>query len=163
MFLWRPDRCVSHFCTSSVGWVFTGRMLREVSVGFIYFCMIVVRMYRIQILERQDWLFFLYFQNHPPGYVLECRINLRWRTVEKTFLVKLKLEFGSARQFSVGNYMFRLNNRNTRTRFDVCSELTIKTSERRERSCWRCSVVFIVNFEHILHLILVILLLTLSR
>ena len=40
------------------------------------------------------------------------------------------------------------------------SKLTIKTSERRQ---WRLSVVFIVNFEHISHLVLVLLLLTLSR
>ena len=41
------------------------------------------------------------------------------------------------------NNMFKVNNRNTRTR--------------------RRSSVFIVNFEHISHLVLVFLLLTLSR
>ena len=39
-------------------------------------------------------------------------------------------------------------------------KLTIKTSERRH---WCRSGVFIVNFEHISHLVLVFLLLTLSR
>ena len=39
-------------------------------------------------------------------------------------------------------------------------ELTIKTSERRH---WRCAGVFIVNFEHISHPVLVFLLLILSR
>ena len=34
---------------------------------------------------------------------------------------------------------------------------------RRQKSHWRRSGVFIVNFEHISHLILVLLLLTLSR
>ena len=43
---------------------------------------------------------------------------------------------------------------------DVKSKLTIKTPERRQ--CRR-SGVFIVNFEHLLHLVLVFLLLTLSR
>ena len=38
----------------------------------------------------------------------------------------------------------------------TCSKLTIETLERR-------SSVFIVNFEHISHLVLVFLLLTLSR
>ena len=37
--------------------------------------------------------------------------------------------------------------------------MTIKTPERRH---WHRSVVFIVNFEHILHLVLVFLLLTLN-
>ena len=59
-----------------------------------------------------------------------------------------------------GNYMFKVNNRNTRTRCEICSKLTIKTPERRQ---WRRSGVFIVNFEHISHLVLVFLLLTLNR
>ena len=28
-----------------------------------------------------------------------------------------------------GNYMFKVNNRNTRTRCEICSKLTIKTPE----------------------------------
>ena len=46
-----------------------------------------------------------------------------------------------------GNYMFKVGNRNTRTRCEICSKLTIKTPERRR------SGVFIVNFEHISHLV----------
>ena len=30
-----------------------------------------------------------------------------------------------------GNYMLKVNNRNTRTRSQICSKLTIKTPERR--------------------------------
>ena len=56
--------------------------------------------------------------------------------------------------------MFKVNNRNTRTRCRICSKLTIKTPERRY---WRRSGVFIVNFKQISHLALVFLLLTLSR
>ena len=44
-----------------------------------------------------------------------------------------------------GNYMFKVNNKNTRTRCKICSKLT-KTPERCE---WHHSGVFIVNFEHI--------------
>ena len=51
------------------------------------------------------------------------------------------------------------NNRNTRTRCEICSKQTIKTPERRH---WRRSGVFIVKFEHISHLFLVFLLLTLN-
>ena len=53
----------------------------------------------------------------------------------------------------------KLNNRNTRTRFEICSKLTIKTPERSQ---WCRSGVFIVNFEHIPHLVLVFLLLNLN-
>ena len=53
-------------------------------------------------------------------------------------------------------YLFKVNNRNTRKRYEICSKLTIKTPERRH---WRSSCVYIVNFEHISHLYLVFLLL----
>ena len=62
--------------------------------------------------------------------------------------------------YPAGIYLFKVNNRNTRTRCEICSKLTINTPERRQ---WRRSGVFIVNFEHISHLVLVFLLLTLSR
>ena len=52
-------------------------------------------------------------------------------------------------------YLLKVNNRNTRTRFEICSKLTIKTPERRQ---WR-----IVNLEHISHLVLMFLLLTLNK
>ena len=32
---------------------------------------------------------------------------------------------------TAGNYMFKVNNRNTRTRCEICSKLIIKTPERR--------------------------------
>ena len=63
--------------------------------------------------------------------------------------------------YPAGNYMFKVNNRNTRTRCETCSKLTIKTPERRH---WRHRYgVFIVNLKHILHFFLVFLLLTLSK
>ena len=43
----------------------------------------------------------------------------------------------------------------------TCSKLTIETLQQRVE--WRRSGIFIVNFEHISHLVLVFLLLTLSR
>ena len=35
--------------------------------------------------------------------------------------------------YPAGNYMFKVNNRNSRTRCELCSKLTIKTPERRHR------------------------------
>ena len=52
--------------------------------------------------------------------------------------------------------MFKVNNRNTRTRCEICSKFRIKTPERHQEVC---SGVFIVYFEHISHLFLVFLLL----
>ena len=56
--------------------------------------------------------------------------------------------------------MFNVDNGNTRTSCEIYPKLTTKTPERRY---WGHSGVFIVNFEHISHLVLVVLLLTLSR
>ena len=45
--------------------------------------------------------------------------------------------------------MFKVNNRNTRTRCEICSNLTIKTPERRQYFT-TCSSVSIINFEHVI-------------
>ena len=57
-----------------------------------------------------------------------------------------------------GIYLLKVNNRNIRTRREICSRLTKKTTERRH---WRRPDPFTVNSEHIPHLTLVFLLLTL--
>ena len=62
--------------------------------------------------------------------------------------------------YPAGNYAFKVNNRNTRKKCEICLELTIKTPERHQ---WYRSGVLIVNFEHISHLVLVFLYLTLRR
>ena len=61
--------------------------------------------------------------------------------------------------FPAGIYLLKFNNRNTTTRCEICSKLIIKTTEQCQ---WHRSGVFIVNFEHISHLLLVFLLLTLN-
>ena len=43
-------------------------------------------------------------------------------------------------------YLLKLNNRNTRIRYKICSKLTIKTPKR---CYWRRSGLFIINFEHV--------------
>ena len=43
---------------------------------------------------------------------------------------------------------------------EICLKITIKTIERHH---WRCSGLFIVNFEQISHIILVFPLLTLDK
>ena len=82
--------------------------------------------------------------------------------------------------FPLGIYMFKVNNRNTRTRCEICSKLALKTPERcrhllaqskhwkYENDVWYLfkvnnkytktsltSGVFIVNFEQISHIMLV--------
>ena len=50
--------------------------------------------------------------------------------------------------FPAGIYLLKVNNRNIRTRCSICSKITIKNN--------------VVNFEHISHLLLVFVLLTLN-
>ena len=71
----------------------------------------------------------------------------------------ISLEATPWTQDPAANYMFKVDNRNIRARCEISSKLTIKTPERRHL---RRYGVFIVNFEHISHLILVFLLLILN-
>ena len=57
-------------------------------------------------------------------------------------------------------HLFKVNNRNNRKRCEIDSKLTVKTSERRHL---HYSGVFLVNLEHMSHLFLVFLLLTLHK
>ena len=67
---------------------------------------------------------------------------------------------GQSLLYPAGSYLFKFNNRNFRTRCEICSKLTVKTPEQHQ--CRRYGD-FIINFEHISHLFLVFLFLTLSR
>ena len=73
-----------------------------------------------------------------------------WPLSNFIILVSFVLPSGAIKTSNLANiYLCTANNRNTRKRCEICSELTIKTPERH---------VFIVNFEHISHLFLVLLL-----
>ena len=79
---------------------------------------------------------------------------------ELNFLFQCRVILRISLPFPVAIYLLKVKNRNTRTRCEIFSKLTIKTPKRRY---WCCSGVFIVNFEYISHLVLVFLLLNLSR
>ena len=52
-------------------------------------------------------------------------------------------------------YLFKVNNRDSRKRFGICSKLTIKVPEQRN---WCSSGHFIIDFEHISYPFLVFIL-----
>ena len=54
-----------------------------------------------------------------PGVYLGHRQILWWSFIAKSVN-------------TAGNYMTKVSNRNTRTRFEICSKLTVKTPERRQ-------------------------------
>ena len=57
-------------------------------------------------------------------------------------------------------YLFKIDKINTRKRCGICSKLTTKT---QERSQWRSFGAFIVKFDYISHLFLLLLLLSLKK
>ena len=83
--------------------------------------------------------------------------------MESTFEHHLAMTKGTSEGLGkinpAGIYQLKVNNRNTGTRYEICSKLTIKTPEQRQ--CRRSSV-FIVDVDHISHLVLVFPLLTLN-
>ena len=81
--------------------------------------------------------------------------NIFTRNLTLTF--KLINPFHVIGLFPLVYYLHKINNRNTRC--EICSMLTIKIAERLQ---WRRSSIFIVNFVHISHLVLLFLLLTLN-
>ena len=58
-------------------------------------------------------------------------------------------------------YLLKVNNRNIRTRYETCSKLTLKTPVFNLKFLYSL-FVFLLNFQHISHLVLVLLLLTLN-
>ena len=56
--------------------------------------------------------------------------------------------------YQADNYMLKVNSKNASIRCGICAKLTIKVPKQR----WFCrSSIFIVNFQNILHLVLVFL------
>ena len=92
------------------------------------------------------------------GYLSNNKDNLtRPHLLKKADSIVFVVDFVQNSDLSnpARNYMFKVSNRNTRTRYEICSKLTIKTPYWSQ---WRRSGVFIVNFEHISDHILVLLL-----
>ena len=99
--------------------------------------------------------------NFELSIVLTLQKIFIWK-IESYFIVPLEPSLKKQITFhsfpylsnSAGIYLLKVSNRNTRTRCEICSKLTIKTPERRQ---WRRSGVVIVNFEHIPRFALVFL------
>ena len=70
-----------------------------------------------------------------------------------------KVETKCDKKLPSQNLPFTVNNRNTRARCEICSNLAIKAPKRRN---WRGSGAFIFNFDHISHLVLVFVFLPLN-
>ena len=110
-------------------------------------------------LDCEDNIRFgIYSSSHFLQNILIETSNICLKNFQIAYLV-LWLFFNVI-MFPAGIYMFKVNNRNTRKRCEICSKLTIKIQEQRH---WCRSGIFIVNFEHISRLALVFVLLTLNK
>ena len=102
----------------------------------------------------------------PQTDLINCVIvEFHWvnlfsdRNINEQVILFNRTELNTFYNYPVGIYLLKVNKRNTRTRCEICSKLTIKIPERRQ---WRRFGIFIVNFEHISQIVLVFLLLTLN-
>ena len=91
--------------------------------------------------------------------VFDHFLGLAFKGLKISFLMKHRLPTYNFLTLSISAIIY-LFNKNTKKKCEICSELTIKTPKRRQR---RRFGVFIVKFEHISHLFLVLLLLTLNK
>ena len=84
------------------------------------------------------------------------------KCLKSTFLVTSHIPRKSC--YQAGIYLLKVNNRNTRARCGICSKLTRKIFWYLNKwiSESILTKIFIVNFEHISHLVLMFLLLTLN-
>ena len=66
------------------------------------------------------------------GFILEDIDITVWKFISSTWeRIDVKKLFNPRNFNSASNYMFKVNNRNTRRRCEICSKLTIKIQERR--------------------------------
>ena len=72
-----------------------------------------------------------YAQDQPPRQYLTVHHKRHFE--EKPLVREVFLgEVLQQRNYPAGIYLFKANNRNTRTMCEICSKLTIKTPERRQ-------------------------------
>ena len=115
------------------------------------------KMYEFHVLENNHHINVSYFKlfsvmlpvpefklNFPKVY--RRSLSFLANLLANVTLYTLK----TSENYPANIYLFKVNNRNTRKRCEICSKFTLKTP------------VFIANLEHISHLSLVFLLLTLN-
>ena len=91
----------------------------------------------------------------PVNRSSSCTNYLRFRSSEDFLDLSV-----AENAFSVGIYLFKVNDENIRTMCDICSKLTIKTPEQSQ---WCHSGVFVVHFEKNCYIFLVFLLMSLNK
>ena len=107
-------------------------------------------------LQIRIYMFFVFIRIHSTqGVVVRTAFKITFMNKAVMTSKVFKSEWSQKvslvkhlRLYPASIYLLKVNNRNTRTRCEICSKLTIKTPERRH------------NFELISHLVLVFVWLT---
>ena len=119
-------------------------LIVTLKVFFVWLCFIINDMVILFMIASVQFLnFFSFLKLYFPAK-LTCLSLMKWFP-----------DFNA--MYPANIYLFKVNNRSTGKRCEICSKLTIKTQEQSR------SGVFMVNFEHISHLFLVFLLMTLNN
>ena len=117
------------------------------------------------------FLFFLYRSNNfrygYGNYFKSAILKVTWYQLRSKFLLnnyealsqqhlkdtlrmKILWTWINTRATTAGIYFLKVNNRSFRTRCEIRSKLTIKTTERRQAFFTPFSSLSIVNFEHVI-------------
>ena len=123
----------------------TPRVIVPTSINILRIAVVFKSLLLYCLKQKADWFYNLQLLKFWQKNGLRLNsLSLYW------FLYNTKKKHNP-----VNIYLFKVNNRNTTKRCEICWKLTMKTPEWHQ---WRRSGVFIVNFEHISHLFLVFLL-----
>ena len=128
--------------------------LKETEFSFDVLYLSKTCAFGLRVKESSNW-------ELPHRKLIPFETKISGKKSHHFYLRKKWLDIAKAvapRYYPAGIYLLKVKNRNTRTRCEICSKLTIKAPERR--LAWFCG--FIVNFEHISHLALGFLLITLN-
>ena len=107
--------------------------------------------FKIKSWSPRLWLSMIFQKSQPLEIRRDSHYALLLLNIPQfRYLISEDIAFQIRVVTQPGNYMFKVNNRNTRTRCEICSKLTTKTPKRRQ---WR----------HISHFVVLFLLLTFSR
>ena len=136
-------------CLKERGWGEGGSWLRPLLVSYTKFNS------NICIKKKNSHVGVLFIQYMSLTVLLMVKIKLRIvcsfriifnitiRTVTSGKSPRCKSGFASAYCYPANIYLFKVNNRNTRKRCEICSKLIIKIPERRH---WPLSGVFVLVF-----------------
>ena len=133
------------------------QQVKEQQIYWVKYCWVVPDLLKAPefLLESNIYNTTIRRWTRGSEIILEIR-KKAWilKVINKPIIYKLFIDFTNHKKKTnnpANIYLFKVNNRNTIKKCEICSKLTIKTPERRH---WCRSGVLIVNFELLVFLLL---------